>query len=301
MSNERHFTTRRGFVGAMGFGALGLYATWAAYGASPLPFGLGDGPADPHAGSGAPSAHASHGETAPAAAHEGGGTLTPAEFERRHAAFLKRFRQADGSIRPVATPAIAEAGHGASDGSAHGGHAMAAPAAPDAHAGHTAPVVSDPHAGHSMSAPAAARDPHAGHTMPAAAAPDPHAGHGAPAPVAAHGHGDAPTAVAPTTLAEHPAGGAEPIEVYLVAGRFAFEPDDLRLQVGQAYRFHMMATDVAHGASIALGRASRIVRLRPDTVTTLDLTFGAAGKHLVYCTVYCGPGHDSMHGLITVA
>ena len=38
MSRERHFTTRRGFVAAMGFGGLGLYVTWAAYGASPLPF-----------------------------------------------------------------------------------------------------------------------------------------------------------------------------------------------------------------------------------------------------------------------
>jgi len=40
MSQERHFTTRRGFVAAMGFGGLGLYVTWAAYGASPLPFSL---------------------------------------------------------------------------------------------------------------------------------------------------------------------------------------------------------------------------------------------------------------------
>ena len=38
MSQERHITTRRGFVAAMGFGGLGLYVTWAAYGASPLPF-----------------------------------------------------------------------------------------------------------------------------------------------------------------------------------------------------------------------------------------------------------------------
>ena len=105
--------------------------------------------------------------------------------------------------------------------------------------------------------------------------------------------------------AEHAGHGAaeshDPIEVYLAAGRFSFEPDDLRLEVGQTYRFHMMATDVAHGASIAFGRASRIVRLRPDTVTTLDLTFREAGKHLVYCTVYCGPGHDGMHAAITVA
>ena len=99
----------------------------------------------------------------------------------------------------------------------------------------------------------------------------------------------------------HGSSTAEPIEVYFLAGRFAFEPDRLKLGVGQPYRFKMMASDVAHGASIAFGQASRIVRLRPDTVTTLDLTFLQAGTHLVYCTVYCGPGHDGMRGLITVA
>jgi cytochrome c oxidase subunit II len=116
----------------------------------------------------------------------------------------------------------------------------------------------------------------------------------APAASEHAGHGTAPAA----TLHDD---GDAPVEVYLAAGRFAFEPDDLRLETGRRYRFHMMATDVAHGASIAFGRASRIVRLRPLTVTTLDLTFHEAGKHLVYCTVYCGPGHDGMHGSITVA
>ena len=222
MSHARHFTTRRGFVGAMGFGALGLYATWAAYGASPLPFaGRSASHADPDAG---PTI----------AEHYGAPSLSPEEFTRRHAAFLTRFRQADGSVRPVAA-APAETAHD-----------------------HAAPA----------------------HPMAMTDMPD--------MVHADHDH-------------DHDAGGGGPVAVYFAAGRFAFAPDDLRLAVGQSYCFHMMATDVAHGASIAFGRASRIVRLRPDLVTSLDLTFRERGRYLVYCTVYCGPGHDSMHGLITVA
>jgi cytochrome c oxidase subunit II len=203
MTRKRHFTTRRGFVGALGFGSLGLYATWAAYGASPLPFGLGTsaGDADSHAGhSENGQDHSAHSDPAMAEAH-GASHISPAEFERRHADFLNRFREVDGSIRPVAE---------------------------------------------NQSAPAA-------------------------------------------------------IDIYFSAGRYAFEPDDLQLKVGQTYRFYMMATDIAHGASIAFGQASRIVRLRPNVVTTLDLTFKEPGPHLIYCTVYCGPGHDTMHARVTVA
>jgi hypothetical protein len=39
MPEQRHFTTRRGFIAALGFGAVSLYGAWAAYGAAPLPFG----------------------------------------------------------------------------------------------------------------------------------------------------------------------------------------------------------------------------------------------------------------------
>lgn len=93
---------------------------------------------------------------------------------------------------------------------------------------------------------------------------------------------------------------AEAVDVYLSAGRFAFEPDALVLEKGQRYRFLMLATDVTHGAAIALGHASRIVRLRPGIVTNLELTFPEAGEHLLYCTVNCGIGHDVMSAKITV-
>lgn len=271
MSNDGHFTTRRGFVGAMGFGALGLYATWAAYGASPLPFST------PPSSGAAPSGHEGHGGD-PGGGHDGpavaeapeGARMTPVEFEKRHAEFVRSHRQADGSVRPTDVAA----NHGTSRPMSHADHGPAAPM----------PMAHDDHA----SAAGDAHGDHAGHAATnAVPVPGDHAGH--------DDHATAPAALVPV---EH---AAAPIEVYLAAGRFAFEPDDLRLEKGRAYRFHMMATDVAHGASIAFGSASRIVRLRPDTVTTLDLTFREAGRRLVYCTVYCGPGHDAMHASITVA
>ncbi len=252
MSDQQHFTTRRGVVGAVGFGALGLYVTWAAYGASPLPFlpRSNDEPmADAHNGSGHGDEHGGHGDPAASMPGSGHGAegLTPAEFEERQAAFLKRFRQTDGSVRPAVTDAT-DASDAAS-GSSHSHDAMMS--------GHMTMTGGGSHETGAASAPT-------GHD------------HGAAAP-------------------------SEPIEVYLAAARFAFEPDNLVLESGRTYRFHMMASDITHGASVAFGSGSRIVRLRPGAVTTLDLTFRHAGTYLVYCTVYCGPGHDMMHGRISVA
>jgi cytochrome c oxidase subunit 2 len=241
MSSTRHFTTRRDFVAGMGFGGLGLYATWAAYGASPLPFTTGHTDADIRAHSDAAAGQA----MADMSNMTGGGHMSADDFMRRHTDFLQRFQDADGAVRPVAA-----------------GSAVASTHAP------AVMGMGDSHAGDGeMSMP-----------MPRAATP-------------AIGHDHA--AAQPQAFSAS--------EVYFLAGRFSFEPDRLHLQTGQLYRFQMMAIDVAHGASIAFGQASRIVRLRPDTVTTLDLTFREAGTHLVYCTVYCGLGHDGMHGLITVA
>ncbi len=91
-----------------------------------------------------------------------------------------------------------------------------------------------------------------------------------------------------------------PAEVYLLAQKWSFEPDVLRLGAGVPYRFRMMAVDVSHGASIQLGRGSRIIRLRQGALFEQELTFTRPGEYLVYCTVYCGIGHDRMSGRIVV-
>lgn len=85
-----HFTTRRGFVAAAGFGLTSLYLVWAGYGAAPL--GLGG--------------HAEH-DDADAGGHGGGhGEApigpSPKEFKALVDAFVERHKTADGSVRPLA-------------------------------------------------------------------------------------------------------------------------------------------------------------------------------------------------------
>ena len=207
---KRHFTTRRGFVAAAGFGILGLYGLWAGYGAAPVPFLR---PHDEPAGEG--GAHEMAG-----AGHGAGGGLSPEDFRRGVEEFAARYRQPDGSVRP-------------------GGAGAAA-------------------------------DPHAGHGMGAA-----------------------------MDQAAEASGG--PDDIYLMAYQWGFEPAVLRLEANRAYRLRMMAVDVSHGAAIQLGRGSRIVRLRTNALVEQTMTFARPGEHLVYCTVYCGPGHARMQGRLIVA
>ena len=281
MDSRRHFTTRRAFVGAMGFGALGLYGTWAAIGASPLPFGA-DGAHPSHAG------HEGHSDPQIHEAH-GASAMSPEEFERRHAGFLKQFRQPDGSIRP--TFASTQPGGMSGMDDTPGMESMPGMN----HAEHAGPMTHEHGASTMADMPDMAdmhHDDMLGMDHTAQGVPD---SKPAPLPHGADSHAMTHGSASPGH------DGDKPVEVFLAATRWSFEPDNMQLEVGRPYRFYMMATDIAHGASIAFGPASRIVRLRPGTVTTLDLTFLTTGRRLVYCTVYCGPGHDAMHGAITVA
>lgn len=115
-----------------------------------------------------------------------------------------------------------------------------------------------------------------------AMAGDGHAGHGA----------HATTAGAPSD--------DQPVDAFLLAEKWYYEPAHLRLDRGETYRLRMMAVDVSHGASIQFGRGGRMVRLRPNREAALLATFTQPGSFLVYCTVYCGQAHDFMQARIEV-
>lgn len=118
---------------------------------------------------------------------------------------------------------------------------------------------------------------------------------GAP-PMDHGGHGDHGAVIAAATPDDH----AAPIGIPMLAERWFYEPAHLRLDAGTAYRFRLMATDVPHGASVQFGRGARMIRLRPGSVTEIDLTFTRPGSYLVYCTTYCGTAHDAMQARVDV-
>lgn len=91
-----------------------------------------------------------------------------------------------------------------------------------------------------------------------------------------------------------------PTDVYLLAQKWSFEPAVLRLAVNQLYRLRMMAVDAAHGASIQLGSGAHIIRLPKGALVEREFTFTRPGEYLLYCTMYCGEGHQYMSGKIII-
>lgn len=122
-----------------------------------------------------------------------------------------------------------------------------------------------------------------GMEMPGSAASSEHAMPGTAEQAASHG------------------GETSPLDVYLLAQQWSFDPSVLHLSANQSYRFRMMAVDAAHGASLQLGSASRIIRLPKGALVEQELSFTQPGEYLLYCTMYCGEGHQFMSGKIIVS
>lgn len=92
----------------------------------------------------------------------------------------------------------------------------------------------------------------------------------------------------------------EPIDVYIMASRYYYEPSVLRLDVNTPYRLRVMAMDTGHGASINMRAGSHIIRGPARKLIEKEVTFTAPGEYMVYCTVFCGEGHDMMRSKIIV-
>ena len=268
MQQKNHFTTRRGFIAASGFGGISLYGLWAAYGAAPSPLALLglEHPQDPTSSNG--GGHSEHGAAAAPEApttgsggHGGNGAATEGdsveEFSRLTTEFAERYRMPDGSVYPRRMNEQSVTAM-----NPHVGHDMSAAMPAD----HAMPAESNPHAGHGgATAPSVAADVHAVHAG-----------------------------------IDMPVGKDQPLDVLMTAGKWYYLPNVLRLDAGQAYRFRMMSVDIAHGASIQLGKAGRMMRLQPGRITEAALTFQKPGRYLMYCTVYCGEAHQLMQATIEV-
>lgn len=207
---------------------------------------------------------------AEAGAHGGGHGAaadgsTADEFRTQVAEFVERFSMPDGSVYPrrLVGPVAGEV-----DMPAMAGHDMATMAA------------------HNMDAPAAMQ--YGAQTAPADSMD--HDSHTPAEPAESHEE----------SAQDKHAEGNGPIDVYLIAEKWFYEPTHLRLDAGVPHRFRMMAADVSHGASIQFGRGGRMIRLRPNRVTEMVATFEKPGSFLVYCTVYCGAAHDAMQARIEV-
>jgi cytochrome c oxidase subunit 2 len=86
-------------------------------------------------------------------------------------------------------------------------------------------------------------------------------------------------------------------DAYLLARMWNFYPV-LKLKKDQTYRLHVSSLDLQHGLS--LQPMNMNFQILPGYDHVLTITPTAAGDYLLICNEFCGLGHHTMTGKITV-
>lgn len=86
----------------------------------------------------------------------------------------------------------------------------------------------------------------------------------------------------------------------IVARRFAFEPSQIEVAVGEPVRLMVRSADGIHGLEIKKLKVKKTVP-RGGQAVVIDFTAQEAGQFPILCSEYCGDEHDSMKGMLVVS
>jgi cytochrome c oxidase subunit 2 len=92
--------------------------------------------------------------------------------------------------------------------------------------------------------------------------------------------------------------GDNTYEVVMIARAWQWEPAEVTVPVGSEVTFTITSPDAVHGFLVPDTQLNAMVI--PGQVTEVTQTFDEAGTYSVICHEYCGIGHHTMGGLITV-
>jgi len=92
---------------------------------------------------------------------------------------------------------------------------------------------------------------------------------------------------------------SQPRVIEVTARRFAFEPAEIQVTVGEAVRLMVRSADGLHGFEIKEMKVKKDLERGADPVA-IDLRPQTAGRFPIVCSEYCGEGHDDMKGALVV-
>jgi cytochrome c oxidase subunit II len=84
----------------------------------------------------------------------------------------------------------------------------------------------------------------------------------------------------------------------VVARKFEFIPEEIRLHVGESATLRFTAPDVPMGFSLADFKIR--ADIVPGRTTTIRLRPDRTGRFIFACDVFCGGGHEEMGGVLIV-
>jgi cytochrome c oxidase subunit 2 len=85
----------------------------------------------------------------------------------------------------------------------------------------------------------------------------------------------------------------------VIARRYAFEPAQIEVAVGEPVRLMVRSADGVHGLEIKKLKVKKTVP-RGSEAVAIDFTATEAGQFPILCSEYCGDEHDSMKGMLVV-
>src|SRR5689334_2735067 len=91
----------------------------------------------------------------------------------------------------------------------------------------------------------------------------------------------------------------EPRVIEVVAKRFAWEPSEIQVTVGERVRLVLRTADGLHGIELKKFKIAKEIP-RGTKPVVVEFTADEAGRFPFYCSEYCGDGHDDMKGVLVV-
>ena len=92
---------------------------------------------------------------------------------------------------------------------------------------------------------------------------------------------------------------SDPRVIEIVAKRFAFEPSQIEVAVGEPVTLSVRSADGVHGLEIKKLDVKKEIP-RGGTAVLIPFTAKEAGRFPIMCSEYCGDGHEDMKGVLVV-
>jgi cytochrome c oxidase subunit 2 len=92
---------------------------------------------------------------------------------------------------------------------------------------------------------------------------------------------------------------AEPRVIEVTAKRFAFDPAEIQVAVGEPVRLMVHSADGVHGIEIKKVKVNKTIPRGGEPVV-INFTAKEAGRFPILCSEYCGDEHDNMRGMLVV-
>lgn len=92
---------------------------------------------------------------------------------------------------------------------------------------------------------------------------------------------------------------ADPRVIEVVARRYAFEPAEIEVKVGESVRLMVRSADGLHGFEIKQFKVKKELE-RGAKPVAIDIKADTAGRFPIICSEFCGEGHEDMKGALVV-